>query len=322
MDLKDQFIKEGDTRTQRELEYPIIGKSRAVDQLVKNIQRLGKSRADVIIIGEAGVGKGAVAKNIAFFGRDPEAKRKFSAINLSVADDKELESQIARLFSNPTPGGTVLFEEIEEASFRNQMKMLNFMNARQSGAVNLDLRVIVTLKDAPHALLEKRRILEDLFVKVEQFERVAIPPLRERPEDIPLMVKYFSTELCNELNISDLTIDINALDVLVRQNWRENIRELKAVIDKSVIFSTGGRFSLPPELVDEKTEIVKMIENIESGQDFVLDLSLDLIEKGIIERALQKFGFNQSKAAGFLGMTEQTLRYKLKRLGIASSRAR
>jgi DNA-binding NtrC family response regulator len=80
--------------------------------------------------------------------------------------------------------------------------------------------------------------------------------------------------------------------------------------------------SLPPELVDEKTEVVKMINNIATGQDFVLDKSLDLIEKGIIERALNKFGFNQSKAAGFLGMTEQTLRYKLKRLSIVSARSR
>jgi DNA-binding NtrC family response regulator len=79
---------------------------------------------------------------------------------------------------------------------------------------------------------------------------------------------------------------------------------------------------LPPELVDEKTEVVKMINNIATGQDFILDKSLDAIEKGIIERSLSKFGFNQSKAAGFLGMTEQTLRYKLKRLNITSSRAR
>jgi DNA-binding NtrC family response regulator len=89
-----------------------------------------------------------------------------------------------------------------------------------------------------------------------------------------------------------------------------------------VLFSNEGRFMLPPELVDEKTEVVKMINNIMAGQEFILDKSLDVIEKGIIERSLEKFGFNQSKAAQFLGMTEQTFRYKLKRLGIASARAR
>jgi DNA-binding NtrC family response regulator len=79
---------------------------------------------------------------------------------------------------------------------------------------------------------------------------------------------------------------------------------------------------LPPELTDEKTEVVKMINNIITGQEFILDSSLDIIEKGIIERALDRFGFNQSRAASFLGMTEQTLRYKLKRLAIPSSRQR
>jgi DNA-binding NtrC family response regulator len=79
---------------------------------------------------------------------------------------------------------------------------------------------------------------------------------------------------------------------------------------------------LPAELADEKTEVVKMINNVVAGQSFVLDNSLDNIEKGIIERSLTKFGFNQSRAAHFLGMTEQTLRYKLKRLGIVSARSR
>ena len=137
-----------------------------------------------------------------------------------------------------------------------------------------------------------------------------------------LTVRHFTNDICRELGIGDLVMDINAIDVLVRQPWRENIRELKAVVDKCVLFSHEGRFMLPPELVDEKTEVVKMINNIMAGQEFILDRSLDVIEKGIIERALDKFGFNQSKAAQFLGMTEQTFSYKLKRLGVASARSR
>jgi DNA-binding NtrC family response regulator len=135
-------------------------------------------------------------------------------------------------------------------------------------------------------------------------------------------VKHFVNEISKDLGIKDVAIDINAIDVLVRHPWKENIRELKAVIDKSILFSEGGKFVLPAELTDEKTEVVKMINNVISGQEFVLDNSLDVIEKGIIERALDRFGFNQSRAASFLGMTEQTLRYKLKRLAIPSARHR
>lgn len=339
---KDVKGKLSEERKVGSMEYAIVGKSRAVDNLLKHIQRLARTRRDVIIIGEAGVGKGAVAKNVYSAGKEPDSTSPFMSINLSVLDDKELQSVLfgfdrgaeglpyttKRGLFEIANGGTVLIEEIEEASFRNQMKILEFMNertARRIGGVKnepVDIRLIVTVKEDLRALLDKRKLLPDLYAKINDFEKVEIPPLRDRPEDIPYLVKHFAGEICEQIGIAPLAIDINAIDVLVRQVWRENIRELKAVVDKSVLFSSGGRFMLPPELVDEKTEVVKMINNIVTGQDFVLDKSLDAIEKGIIERALQKFGFNQSKAAGFLGMTEQTLRYKLKRLNIASSRSR
>lgn len=323
-------------------EYPIVGKSKSVEGLRRQIAKLAKTRKDVIIVGEAGVGKGAVAKNMYLQSRTEDINPPFMSINLSVLDDRELEAIIfgfdrgveglpytsKRGLFEQANGGTVVIEEIEEASFRNQMKILNFINERKTrrigGETNepVDIRLVLTMKEDPAALAEKRKLLEELYARVLEFDKIEVPPLRQRPEDIPLLVKHFAHEICKELGVGDLVIDINAIDVLVRQQWRENIRELKAVVDKCVLFSTDGRFMLPPELVDEKTEVVKMINNIMAGQEFVLDRSLDVIEKGIIERALDRFGFNQSKAAGFLGMTEQTFRYKLKRLGIASARAR
>jgi DNA-binding NtrC family response regulator len=323
-------------------DYPIVGKSKAVEQLIKQIAKLSKNRRDVVIIGEAGTGKGAIAKNIYLQGKTGIAEQPFMSLNLSVIDDRELEALLfgfdrgveglpytsKRGLFEQANGGTVLIEELEEASFRNQMKMLSFINERKTRRIggdtnaNVDIRLIVTLKDDPSTLVQKRKLLEDLYTKVVEFERVEVMPLRERPEDIPLLVKYFTADISRELGIGEVAIDVNAIDILVHQPWKENIRELKAVVDKCVLFSHDGRFVLPPELVDEKTEVVKMINNIMAGQEFILDKSLDVIEKGIIERSLEKFGFNQSKAAGFLGMTEQTFRYKLKRLGIASARAR
>lgn len=324
------------------MQYPIVGKSRATENLVRQVNRLAKLRNDVLIVGEAGTGKGAVAKNIFTLGKAENGQSQFFSVNLSVIDDRELEAILfgydkgveglpytsKRGLFEIANGGTVLVEEVEEASFRNQMKILNFINERTTRRIGsnlteaVDIRLIVTLKDDPKRLVENHKLLEDLYGKLTSFERVEVTPLRERPEDIPLIVKHFASEISHELGLGELAIDINAIDVLVRQTWRENIRELKAVVDKCVLFSSGGKFVLPPELVDEKTEVVKMINNIVTGQEFILDRSLDVIEKGIIERALGKFGFNQSRAAGFLGMTEQTLRYKLKRLRIASARTR
>jgi DNA-binding NtrC family response regulator len=323
------------------MEYPIIGKSKAVDHLLKQIHRLAQNRRDIVVVGEAGVGKGAIAKNIYSLGQGPNAAKPFLSINLSVLDDKELEGVLfgygraaegvpstKRGLFELANGGTVLIEEIEEASFRNQMRIAGFLNERSSrrmgdeASLPVDIRLILTVKEDLKSLVEKRKLLEELQMKISSFDTVVVPPLRERPEDIPPLVQHFASGLCREIGIGELAIDINAIDVLVRQTWRENIRELKAVIDKSVLFSTGGQFTLPAELLDEKTEVVKMLNNIATGRDFILDKSLDVIEKGIIQRALAKFGFNQAKAAGFLGMNEQTLRYKLKRLNITGSRSR
>ncbi len=324
------------------MQYSIIGRSKAVESILRQIELLSKTRSDVLIVGESGVGKGAVAKNIFNLSKGPDENKPFMSINLSVVDDRELEailfgfdrgveglpSTSKRGVFELANGGTVLIEEMEEASLRNQMKILAFINERKTRRIGsekqseVDIRLIVTMKDEPSQLGERQRLLPELVEKFATFDRITVPPLRERPEDIPLLVKHYTAEVCRELGIGEIAIDINAIDVLVRHGWKENIRELKAVIDKCVLFSTGGKFVLPPELLDEKTEVVKMINNILDGQEFILDKSLDIIEKGIIERSLEKFGFNQSRAANFLGMTEQTLRYKLKRLGIASVRSR
>jgi DNA-binding NtrC family response regulator len=325
------------------MEETIVGRSKSVEQLKKQIAKLSKGTRDVLIVGEPGVGKGIVAKKIHAeqFGQASE-QHPFLSVNASVIDDRELEAVLFG-FEKGVPGmppttkrglfeladnGTLLIEEVEDASFRNQMKILDFIETRVTKRMGgsegraIKTRVVVSMKHSPDELANAHKIYEDFAAKLGGFETLHIQPLRERPEDIPVLVKHFVNDISRDLGIKDVAIDINAIDVLVRHPWKENIRELKAVIDKSILFSSGGKFALPPELTDEKTEVVKMINNVISGQEFVLDNSLDVIEKGIIERALARFGFNQSRAASFLGMTEQTLRYKLKRLAIPSARHR
>jgi len=326
------------------MEQQLIGKSKAIESIKRQIASLAKSSKDVLLLGEVGVGKGTTARSIhtTQYASNGHNEHPYITVNAAVIDDKDLETTLLG-FERGVPGmppttkrglfelgnnGTVLIEEIEEASFRNQKIIVNFLEARSTvrmGGTQPSLsntRVILTIKDSPRNLFEAGKLLEDFALKLEDVEQLTIPPLRDRPEDIPMLVKYFVGEIGKEVGLKEVTLDINAIDVLVRHAWRENIRELKAVIDKSVLFSSGGKFVLPPELVDEKTEVVKMINNVVAGQEFILDKSLDLIEKGIIERALHRFVFNQSRTAGFLGMTEQTLRYKLKRLGIPSARQR
>jgi two-component system, NtrC family, response regulator AtoC len=334
------------------MEETIIGNSKSVEQLKKQIAKSAKGTKDVLLIGEPGVGKGFVARRIHFgqFGDTParlgepmmaggNGQHPFLSVNVAMVDDRQLEAVLFG-FETGAPGmppttkrglfelsdnGTLLIEEVEEASFPNQKKILDFIRSRVTKRTGSDegrtvnTRVILTVKSDPKELVSSQKLYPVLAAKLADFEPITILPLRDRPEDIPVLVKHFATQVSGDLGIRDVAIDINAIDALLKHPWKENIRELKAVIDRSILMSSNGTFVLPPELTDEKTEIVKIINNIISGQKPVLGSSLDVIEQGIIERALQRFGFDPSLAASFLGMSEQTLRYKLERLVISSS---
>ncbi len=303
---------------------PIVGKSPFVNELLGKMSQLSKTRQDVILVGELGVGRSAIAHDIHYLtAQHSGINDPLVPVSVPTRDDKELESFLLGLnqeLSDSEPvRKTILLEDIEEASFRNQIKLLAVLKRRVDVH---DVRFILTMKLAPQTLVTKRKLLDDVLAALIKAEVVDIAPLRDRKEDIPVLVRHFANQLTSELGLEDLTIDINAIELLSKQEWRENIRELKAMVDKSVLFAKDGLFSLPSEYFDEKSEVARMVNNIMTGHEFVLDASLDVIEKGILERALEKFGFNQSKSAQFLGMSEQTFRYKLKRLGITTARAR
>jgi two-component system, NtrC family, response regulator len=318
----------------------LIGKSKAAQGLAKTIQRLGTTGKDILIIGEPGVGKGTIAKSIVETGSANAEPAGFISLNLSAINEKEFGKIIADIQQGNHPSvkkhspaerhriGTMVIEQVDKSGFLSQMRLVKFIEQRKSKGAGTPkkspgaLRVIVTMNDDPDLLVLKRKLLEELRNTFIKFETVVVPPLRERSEDIPLFALHFKDTLCNDLGLQDVVIDSNSFDILRHQPWHENIRELKTVIDRSILYTRDGRFTLPPELVDEKTEVMKMLDHITSGKEFVLLHSLDIVERGIIERTLEKFGFNQSRAAAFMGMTEQTLRYKLKRLGIPTSRQR
>jgi DNA-binding NtrC family response regulator len=111
------------------------------------------------------------------------------------------------------------------------------------------------------------------------------------------------------------------MGVLVRQEWKENVQELKRLVERSIVLSRDKEvFKLPAGLVNEQAELTRILDRIEEGTDFALDNSMEIIEKGLLLRTLEKFEFNQSRAARFLKMTEDTLRYRMKRLGIPTAR--
>ncbi len=258
------------------------------------IARFATNYKNVLVQGEAGTGKSTVAACIA------AADLSTVVINPVVGDEKELEQILASVNSR-----TIIIENIDEAAFRSQEVILKFVDNQAN-----DRQLIFTLKADPKQLFENGKILDGICRKLTGFDRIQIHPLRERPEDIPLFVKHFA---------NGLVIDINALGTLVQRAWLENIRELKAVIDRCIASSTDGKLMLPQDFVEERTELAKMINGIIEHHESVLDKSLDSLEVGILERALKRFGFDESKAAQFLGMSDELFGKKLKLLKAGNS---
>jgi DNA-binding NtrC family response regulator len=272
-------------------ELHIVGKSKHVEQLRKLIAKLAASRKDALIIGEAGVGKSTAACLIASL----ETPITFG---LACHDEMELQTALAAITN-----GTVLFEDLDEAGFRNQEIVMGFVATRPKA-----VRVMATVSMPTEELLLQRKLTENLSATLISFEKVEIRPLRERPEDIPLFVKHFA---------NGLIIDINTLDTLVKLPWNENVRQLKSIVERCISSAQDGKFVLPEELVDERTDVAKMVSGLMESQKPVLDKSLDVIENAIIRRTLERFGFSESKAAQFLGMTDHAFVQKIRRLALA-----
>ena len=269
-------------------EFHIVGKSRHVEKLRKTIAKLASSREDVLIVGEAGVGKSTVASLIA-------SGDSISTLDLAFLPESEVNDTLSALSK-----GTVIFERLGGASFRAQDIVLRFLEHKPQS-----VRAIITMNMFTKDLLVQGKLSENLCARINMFSQVEVLSLRDRPEDIPVLVKHFA---------NGLTVDINTLETLINLPWNENIRQLKSVIERCVASSGDGRFVLPEDLVDERTEVAKMVSGLMERQKPILDNSLDVMENAIIRRTLERFGFDESKAAQFLGMTEHAFGLKLRRL--------
>ncbi len=275
----------------------LIGKSEATKRLQKQLVELSASRKNVLLIGEAGTGKTMIATAIA----DCDSASK--TVNLALVQENEVDG----LFSE-IPTGTIVIEGLDSTSFAVQSVIAKILNAH-----SCNRRFIVTLRETVADLSAKRRIVDEIETSLLEFESVEILPIRQRQEDIPQLVRHFA---------GDAVIDMNALESLTRRGWRDNVRELKNVVQMSLAESHDGMFFLPQEYVEERTEIAHVVNSMISTANQGLDASLDEMEKNIIRRALHRFGFNTEKAAQFLGMSDNTLADKLHRLALVKSKGR
>ncbi|MBI4548221.1 MAG: sigma-54-dependent Fis family transcriptional regulator [Ignavibacteriae bacterium] len=289
------------------LESLLIGESSTIKRLRKEIPKLGRSQKHLLIKGEPGTGKASLAKLI-----HQASNSRGSLVVLS--PQAVSEQEINQSFDQSTKGASrVLIQNIEEFSYLAQ-------SAIQSSIEKLPkkpfVQVIVTTKGNLGELQREGKIMPELYQLLKDFETIVMPPLRQRVEDISLLIEHFTKVACQSLGVKLKLIDINTLDFLVRREWKENIQELKSVVEQAVFMSEGKEIELPEYLYDEQTLVGEMMASIRARRAFRFDKSLANLEKTLIERTLDSVGFNQVRAAEILNLSEANFRYRLKKFKI------
>ncbi len=306
----------------------IIGVSEKIKDVLALAGRVAASDASVLITGESGTGKELLAKGIHY--NSPRSGGPFVAVNCAAIPENLIESElfghVKGAFTGAVKdregkfeaaaGGTLFLDEIGDLRIDLQAKILRALQERQvdrvggNRPIDLDVRVIAaTNKDIERAVKEGG-FREDLYYRLSVVT-LHMPPLRERRDDIPLLVNHFLKKYNTG---TELRIDAGALSTMKTYGWPGNVRELENVIERASVLKRGNVITLadlPEKLKKEKTEVESIILNLPDE-----GISLEDLEKNLIIKALEKHKGNQTRAAEYLGITRPTLIYRMEKYGI------
>jgi transcriptional regulator with PAS, ATPase and Fis domain len=307
----------------------IIGESLAMRGLLSLIKKVSPTDSTVLILGESGTGKELVATSI--YDNSERQDKPFIKLNCAAIPEELLESELfgheKGAFTGATHfkpgkfdmanGGTIFLDEIGDMPHNLQSKILRVLQEQEfyrvggSRTINVDVRIIASTNKNLEKMVREGAFREDLFFRLNVFT-LHLPPLRERKEDIPLLVDYLLENAPKKVAISSM-----ALQMLVAFSWPGNIRELKNTIESASVIAENGIIEpahLPTKITgafdqDQKTS-VKISANIS------LDERLKEIEKSMIIDALKKTGGIQVRATQLLGINQRSLWHRIKKHGI------
>jgi two-component system response regulator AtoC len=316
-------------------ERPIVAASPAMIQVLELVERAAEFKATVLLQGESGTGKEVLAR--AIHAQSPRRDEAFVAINCAAIPEALLESELfghakgaftgadrARrgLFAE-ADGGTLFLDEVGELPLPLQAKLLRVLQEEEVRPVgeakprHVDVRVLAATARDLEVEVAAGRFREDLFYRLDVV-RVKVPPLRERREDIPLLVDHFVGRTHESLGKNVRSIDDDALERLVGYAWPGNVRELENVLERAAILCRGDRLSLadlPPNLTAAPAE------RRGASRDLSLRRARRALEARLIGEALEATGGNRTHAARLLGISHRALLYKLKEYGLGGREA-
>jgi len=315
-----------------------IGKSPRILEVFETIRKTADSGSTVMITGESGTGKELVARAVHL----ESARRSgpFVSVNCGAIPETLMESELfghvkgaftgavastEGLFA-AAGGGTLFLDEITEIPHSVQVKLLRATQEREVRRVGdtRDVKVDVRLIAASNRDLSKAMadgvLREDLYYRLNVIP-IHMPPLRERLEDIPLLVSHFIARITKDVGKSVKGISPDSLAILERYHWPGNIRELENVVERAIVLGSGDLLSpdsLPPHLRMPRDEQAVNVEIPPAGVD--LEDTLTRIENRYIRLALERSGWLQVRAAELLGLSFRQFRYKLQKHGLRGGR--
>ena len=307
----------------------IICRSPGMTALINMAGRVAASRATVLLQGESGTGKELFARLI--HNLSPRAAKPVIAVNCSALHENLLESELfgheKGAFTGASTrrigrfeeadGGTLFLDEIGELSPSVQVKLLRFLQEREfqrvggNQTIRSDVRIISATNRNLEARVKEGLFREDLFYRLNVVT-MAIPPLRERKEDIPLLIDHFLKRYAEENGKTVSGVTSEAKDLLLKYDYPGNVRELENIIERAVVICRDAVISVEDLPFPDQREAAY-------GQgegEGMLRGSVEELERKLILEAMEKTGDHQTRAAELLGLSERMLRYKLKKYGL------
>ncbi len=329
----------------------IIGNSRAMQDVYKEIGRVADKPVTVLIRGETGTGKELVAR--AIYQHSNRADSPFVAINCAAIPETLLESdlfghergaftgaetkRIGRF--EQAHGGTIFLDEIGDMSLNTQAKLLRVLQEKQierlggTETIPIDVRLLAATHQDLEKGIEEKRFREDLFYRLSVVV-ITLPALRDRTEDIPTLINYFLNKYGSELGVQEPSISAEALEFLQRQKWPGNVRELENTVRNALLIARGYTIS-----ADDLRKVIKTSQPPSRGRsqsvsDYVAEILEDArrgkiqraygnliqtVEQELFAQAIHLAHGNQAKAARWLGVSRITMREKLTLYGLHPS---
>jgi two-component system NtrC family response regulator len=308
----------------------IIYQSPKMNVLINMANRIAVSRATVLIKGESGTGKELLAKLI--HNLSPRSAKLISVVNCSALPESLLESELfgheKGAFTGATArrigrfeeadGGTLFLDEIGDLYASVQVKLLRFLQEREfqrvggNQTIHSDVRIISATNSDLESKVKEGTFREDLFYRLNVVV-MDIPPLRERKEDLPLLIDHFLKRFAAENGKNVTGITSEARDLLLKYDYPGNVRELENIIERAVVISRNVVISIDDLPFDEERIYPEYAGKKGEG---LLRGSIEEMERRLVLEAMEKSGDHQTKAAEILGISERMLRYKLKKYGL------